>query len=142
MAKLLEFIEKNATLLMQYMFAVVLILFLCVLVVYSLIDSDVRSLWVAAGLAATILLLVTKERGASLFLAVMLIGTLVAREEFILDAAAVIRGEKLQDVRQSRIGAVNYYEASSHETVELKDEIADLLKSTMGGPGRTPMPWP
>jgi hypothetical protein len=134
MERIAKLIEDQKTLLMQYVFAIVLVIFMSVLVVYALWHKDIRSLWIATGMSAIVLLLLAKDKGASLFLSVMLIGTLVAREEFILDAAAVVRGEKLQEVRKSRIGAPSYDNAESSMDAIRKEIELVLSKSTKEDP--------
>lgn len=110
----------------------------CVLIValflMSWIDSDARGMWVAAGLATILFILLSDRQGASVFLSVMLIGTLVAREEFILEASAIVRGEKIEKVRESRASSTQSLALTKLETQEFNNRLLKLISERSAEP--------
>jgi len=79
-----------------------LVAFLLLFFIIIGIKGDLRDLWVIVGIIGLLLLLLTNQRGASVFLATMVLGTLVAREEFLLEIAAMSRGTTLKEIRETR----------------------------------------
>ena len=112
--------------LIQISLVVILSVFSVILFVYSLWNGNTKDVWVIVGLMGIVLIVLSELQGATVFIAVMLLGTLVAREEFILETSALFRGETLAVLRNSRnIG-------KSDATIEKisKEEITKRLAET------------
>ena len=87
-------------------------------------------LWMVTGLTAILLIILANRQGVTVFVAVLAISTLVAREEFLLEVAAIYRGESLSGIRESR--AFEKSELSDDEEkddVKLQAKLSELLKA-------------
>lgn len=122
MDKILEFLKESRILSIPYIFAISLVIMLFYSMNYAIETGNVRNIGVPVGIASIVFLLTStdKDKSISVLIAVMMIGTLVAREEFILEAVAMAKGENITDVRSSRLGAPSY---AQQESAEIKKEL-------------------
>lgn len=86
-----------------------------------------RELWIIIGLSAILLMIILDKQGATVFLAVLIIGTLVAREEFLLEIAALTRGEQLSELRKTRRFSIPPATERVDEEM-LTEKLAQLLE--------------
>jgi len=124
-------IEKR-TELIQLLLGLILVAFLIGMFITGIVKDETRILWVTTGIAAILLLLMSEQRGATVFVATMLIGTLVAREEFILEASAIVRGESLTEVRESRADTSGSLQLTQDEESQLEDRITQIIMEATG----------
>lgn len=70
---------------------------------YSLNFDRTRDIWLLIGVLGILLIILSELKGVGVFIGIVLLGTLVAREEFILETSALLRGEQLSELRSSRM---------------------------------------
>ncbi len=116
----------------QLLLGLLLVVFLAVMFILGIGRDGHKELWIAVGIAVITFLLFAEKRGATVFLAIMLIGTLVAREEFILEATSVLRGETLENIRNSRPPSIKSLELTSSEKKDRLAEILELIEKETG----------
>lgn len=112
-----------------------LTLFLLILLaILSIIGHIPRDLWVVTGLSCMLLLIMHERQGAGTFICILAISTLVAREEFLLEVAALSRGESLASLRESRVIPMNdLSDDEEGDNTLLQSRLAELIEA-----GKTP----
>ena len=83
-------------------FSSIVVIFLFIKGALAVYHGESRELWIIIGMASILMLILSEKKGATVFLAILIIGTLVAREEFLLEIAALSRGENLSELRRTR----------------------------------------
>ena len=64
--------------------------------------THIEQMWMVFGTLAMMLLLINAPKNALTLFAIIILGTFVADEEFLLEVAAIAKGENLLDIRESR----------------------------------------
>ncbi len=103
------------------------ILAIGVMATWTTVSSD---LWTITGLTAMLLLILSNRQGAGVFVVILAISTMVAREEFLLEIAAIYQGESLQGVRESRVfGNIELSAGENQDEQKLKARMVELFES-------------
>jgi hypothetical protein len=101
----------------------VVVVLLVLFVIFSIeiaFRVETKELWVLLGIIALLLLLLTNQRGATVFLTAMVVGTLIAREDFLLKIAALSRGTSYSDIMKSG------FQSAGQSDVQLAAEVKTL----------------
>lgn len=92
-----------------------------------------EGMWMVFGTLAMIILLIEVPKSFASVLLVVIFGTFVADEEFLLEVAAISKGENITEVRGSREFEPNYI-TSEEENIEQFTEKLKLLISNNAPP--------
>ena len=74
---------------------VILLAALVIALILSTGEHELKNLWVVIGISAMLLIVISEKKGVTVFFVIIIIGTLVAREEFLLEVAAMVKGESI-----------------------------------------------
>jgi hypothetical protein len=127
-----QLIEKDNDILglgLSFIFFIV-----CVIhVVLIVLEKHIEQMWMVFGTLAIMLLLLRAPKSILTILVVLIFGTFVADEEFLLEVAAVTKGEQLSEIRESRDFEVLTVTPEKEMALVLTNKLKELLDS-----GKTP----
>ncbi len=108
----------------------VLFFLLCVIhIILIIMGRNIEQLWMVFGTITMMLLIFSAGKNFIVIFMIIIIGTFVADEEFLLEVAAITKGENLHEIRESR--KFQTLPASSEEAEDkaLTLKLKELLKS-------------
>ncbi len=104
---------------------------LCIILIILILIGrpDIEQLWMVFGTITMILLILSAEKSFIVIFIIIIIGTFVVDEDFLLEVASVTTGESLSTIRESR--KFNTLPASSEKAEDqaLTLKLKELLKS-------------
>jgi len=93
------------------------------------IGQHIEQMWMVFGTLAIMLLLLKSQKNILTIFVILIIGTFVADEEFLLEVAAVTKGEQLSKIRESRDFELLTVTASKDVELVLTRKLKVLLES-------------
>ena len=103
---------------------------ICVIhVILILLGQHIEQMWMVFGTLAIMLILLKSQNHFLSIFVILIIGTFVADEEFLLEVAAVTKGEQLSKIRESRDFELLTVTAEKEVEIVLTHKLKGLLKS-------------
>ncbi|MCW5212474.1 hypothetical protein VU04_06155 [Desulfobulbus sp. TB] len=98
-------------------------------IILIVIERHIEQMWMVFGTLAIILLLINGSKNLITIFAVIIFGTFVADEEFLLEVAAITKGEQLFKIRESRNFEVLTVTPEKEINSALTNKLKKLLES-------------
>lgn len=124
---LIFLLEKKSELIIL----VLLILFVLITLLHLtliLMNRNLEPMWMLFGVSASLLLVFTGQKSFGAIFLLIVMGTFAADEEFLLEVAAMVKGDKLSTIRESRqfVALPSSSEEAREKTLSAK--LTELLK--------------
>ncbi len=111
---------------------VITFLFSAVVIVHTVLiitGTDLEPLWMIMGTLAIMLLILVSDKSVMVLFMIIIIGTFVADEEFLLEVAAITSGESLSLIRESRELKELTVDSEKETEMALTVKLKELLES-------------
>ncbi|MFT7412075.1 MAG: hypothetical protein ACI9J4_000427 [Paraglaciecola sp.] len=103
---------------------------ICIIhVVLIILRQHIEQMWMVFGTIAIMLLLLNAPKNILSIFVIIIFGTFVADEEFLLEVAAVTKGEQLSTIRESRNFEVLTVTSEKDTELVLTEKLETLLNS-------------
>jgi len=101
---------------------------LCIVhIIFIALGQHIEQMWMVFGTLAIMVLLINTERSLLTLFVIVIFGTFVVDEEFLLDVAAITKGEHLSKIRESRNFEVLTVTTEKETIAKLTAKLKELL---------------
>lgn len=101
----------------------------CVIhVLFIVVGHHIEQMWMVFGTLAMMLLLINSPKNILTIFVIIIFGTFVADEEFLLEVAAITKGEQLSQIRESRNFEVLTVSSGKEKKSALTTKLEELLQ--------------